>query len=96
MSKENKMFINKTKNGKNNISGVQIATYRKALHLSQRKLADKLQILGLDVDKNAIQHMESGQRFITDIELIYLSKALNVTVCALLDFDSEIPILENL
>ena len=81
------MFINKTKDGKNNISGVQIAKLRKELRLSQRQLADKLQILGLDVDKNAIQRMESGQRFVTDIELTYLSKALNVTVLTLLNED---------
>lgn len=87
MSKEKKMFINKTKDGKNNISGVQIAKLRKELRLSQRQLADKLQILGLDVDKNAIQRMESGQRFVTDIELTYLSKALNVTVLTLLNED---------
>jgi transcriptional regulator with XRE-family HTH domain len=80
MSKENKMFINKTKNGKNNISGVQIATYRKALHLSQRKLADKLQILGLDVDKNAIQRIECGKRFVTDIELKAFAEVFGIGV----------------
>ena len=39
--------------------------------------ADRLQLLGLDVDKNAVQRMESGQRFITDIELSYISKVLD-------------------
>ncbi len=71
------MFINKTQDNKNNICGVMIAKYRKEMKLSQRALADKLQVIGLDVDKNAIQRMESGQRFITDIELTYLSQALN-------------------
>ena len=70
------MFINKTQDGKNNICGRKIADFRKELKLSQKKLADKLQLIGLDVDKNAIQRMESGQRFITDIELIYLARAL--------------------
>ncbi len=37
--------------------------------MSQRALADKLQLLGIDVDKNAIQRIESGKRFVTDIEL---------------------------
>lgn len=36
---------------------------------SQRQLADKLQLVGVDIDKNAIQRIESGQRFITDIEI---------------------------
>ena len=83
------MFINKTKNGKNNISGERIAKFRKELKISQRELADRLQIIGLDVDKNAIQRMESGQRFVTDIELIYLSKVLCKNLDELLLMDIE-------
>ncbi len=70
------MFINKTKDGKNNLCGANIAAFRKSMKLSQKKLADKLQLEGLDIDKNAIQRMESGQRFITDIELVYLCRVL--------------------
>ncbi len=83
------MFINKTKSGKNNICGVKIAEYRKTMKISQKKLADKLQLIGLDVDKNAIQRMESGQRFITDIELIYIAKALDKSVLDLFS-DTEV------
>lgn len=82
-----KMFINKTKNGKNNISGEQITKFRKEMRLSQRALASKLQIAGLNIDKNAIQRMESGQRFITDIELVYLSEVLKQPISNLLDKD---------
>ena len=78
------MFLNKAADGKNNISGKQIAKFRKEAKLSQRQLADSLQILGLDVDKNAIQRIESGQRFVTDIELVFLSKALNKSIEQLL------------
>lgn len=70
------MFINKTLDGKNNILGKNIAKYRKEMGISQRELADRLQVIGLDVDKNAVQRMESGQRFITDIEVYYIRKAL--------------------
>ena len=77
------MFINKTQDGKNNVCGNKIAILRKEMKISQRILADKLQLIGLDVDKNAIQRMESGQRFITDIELIYLAEALNTTISEL-------------
>lgn len=77
MSKKEKyMFINKTSDGKNNVCGANIAKRRKEMKISQRELADRLQIVGLDVDKNAVQRMESGQRFITDIEILYLSKVL--------------------
>lgn len=79
------MFINKTESGRNNICGDNIAKYRKKLGLSQRAFAERLQILGLDIEKNAIQRMESGQRFITDIEMVYLAKALGKTLEELID-----------
>ena len=79
------MFRNKSNDGQNNICGMQVALYRKQMGKSQRQLADALQLLGLDVDKNAIQRIEAGKRFVTDIELIYLSKALDVSVDTLLN-----------
>ena len=82
------MFINKSKDGLNNICGKNIMVLRKNLKLSQRQLAEKMQLIGIDIDKNAIQRMESGQRFITDIELAYLAQALNVSIVKL--YGSEI------
>jgi len=81
------MFTNKANDGRNNICGSQIARYRKALGKSQRQLADALQLEGLDVDKNAIQRIEAGKRFVTDIELVYLCKVLNVSYEELLNTD---------
>lgn len=78
------MFINKSKDGLNNICGKKIAEFRKGLNISQRILADKLQLSGLDVDKNAIQRIECGKRFVTDIELVAISKIFNITVDELL------------
>ena len=40
------MFINKSVDGKNNICGSKIATLRKEMKISQRVLADKLQLIG--------------------------------------------------
>ena len=79
------MFTNKANDGRNNLCGLRVAKYRKEQNKSQRELADALQLLGLDVDKNAIQRIEAGKRFVTDIELIYLAKVLNVSYEALLD-----------
>lgn len=79
------MFTNKSLNGRNNICGMKIAKYRKEMKKSQRELADALQLLGLDVDKNAIQRIEAGKRFVTDIEIRYLAKVLNVNYENLLD-----------
>ena len=79
------MFINKNNDGTNNICGKMVAKSRKNLKMSQRQLADALQLLGLDIDKNAIQRIEAGKRFVTDIEIAYLCRALNITVNQLLD-----------
>lgn len=78
------MFINKGRNGENNICGKKVAEIRKGMGKSQRELADALQLLGLDVDKNAVQRIEAGKRFVTDIEIVYLSKALKTPVTELL------------
>ena len=80
------MFKNKNGNA-NNLSGVNISKIRKSQvpKLSQRALADKLQLRGLDIDKNAIQRIESGKRFVTDIELVAISEALDVSVQKLLE-----------
>ena len=81
------MFTNKANDGRNNICGLQIARYRKELGKSQRQLADALQLEGLDVDKNAVQRIEAGKRFVTDIELVYLCKVLHVSYNDLLNTD---------
>lgn len=78
------MFINKTSEGYNNISGENIARYRKELGISQKKFADKLQLIGLDIDKNAIQRIEARLRFVTDIELVYFAKILDKPIEELL------------
>ena len=83
------MFKNKAPNGKNNICGEAVCKLRKAQmpKMSQRMLADKLQLFGLDVDKNAIQKIESGERFVTDIELVELARIFGVTCDELLKND---------
>lgn len=72
------MFINKN-DGRNNICGVNIAKVRAEMKISQRELADKLQLFGLDMDKNAIQRIEAGKRFVTDIELVGFHKVLGMS-----------------
>lgn len=79
------MFINKAHSGRNNICGERIAALRTARKLSQRQLADMLQLQGLDIDKNAVQRIEAGKRFVTDIELVYFSEVLNVSYDVLLN-----------
>ena len=79
------MFKNKN-DGRNNLCGERVRELRIAYlpKLSQRALADKMQLNGIDVDKNAIQRIESGKRFVTDIELKVIAEIFEVTVDDLL------------
>ena len=82
------MFKNKSESGKNNVCGDKIRQYRKDnLKLSQKELADQLQIAGLDLDKNAIQRIESGQRFVTDIELCVFCRFFHIRADVLLGLE---------
>ncbi len=78
------MFKNKSKFGGNNICGQNVSYFRKELKISKRELADRLQIQGLDIDKNAIQRIEAGKRFVTDIELDALAVVFSKKVDELL------------
>lgn len=73
------MFKNKYE-GRNNLCGENIRKLRLAYptKLSQRALADKMQLIGIDVDKNAIQRIECGKRFVTDIELKAFAEIFSV------------------
>lgn len=75
------MFKNKNA-GRNNLCGEKVRELRLASSkkMSQRALADRLQLLGIDVDKNAIQRIESGKRFVTDIELKALATVFSVSL----------------
>ena len=79
------MFKNKNE-GRNNLCGEKVRELRLnyPTKLSQRALADKMQLAGIDVDKNAIQRIESGKRFVTDIELKSFALIFDVTVDELL------------
>jgi len=81
------MYKNRAVDGLNNICGKKIKKIRESMQekTSQKKLADMLQIEGLDMDKNAIQRIESGQRFVTDIELKVIARVLSTSYNELLD-----------
>ncbi len=86
------MYKNRNSDGTLNICGKNIMLLRKRLFpkVSQRALADMLQLEGIDLDKNAIQKIESGQRFVTDIELKTFAKIFHTSTDHLLsDCETE-------
>ena len=72
---------------RNNICGIKIAQFRQDAkpYMSQGKMAETLQLGGMDCDRHVIRRIENGQRFITDIELKIIAETLNVTVDSLLN-----------
>jgi len=80
------VYKNRGADGKCNLCGEKVAILRKQMQpkVSQRGLADLLQLAGVDVDKNAVQRIECGKRFVTDIELKALANVLHTTTDELL------------
>ena len=74
------MYKNRSSQGTNNICGSKQMVPK----VSQCEFADRLQLEGLDIDKNAVQRIEAGKRFVTDIELKAIAKLLNTTADELL------------
>lgn len=74
------MGTDKNPDGRKNWSGGCIAKHRKKKGISQNDLAIKLQSFGIDVDKNAIQLLEHGHRYVRDMELYMIAKILDVSL----------------
>lgn len=70
---------------KANITGSNIRKIRLKNNLTQEDLAIKLNLLGLNIDRTIISKIENGIREVTDIELIHIAKALNVSILSLFE-----------
>lgn len=66
--------------GKANVSGDRIHQARTAQRLSQDALAAKMQVAGIIIGREAISRIETGDRFVTDYELVIFSRVLGVTI----------------
>lgn len=66
--------------GKKNVSGDRIREARLKRRLTQEDLAAKLQIEGVIMERDSISRVEIGTRFVTDYELMVLSKVLGVSL----------------
>ena len=69
--------------GKKNISGDKIHQARTALRLSQSELAARMQVKGILIEREAISKIETGDRLVTDYELVGFSQVLGVPLDAL-------------
>lgn len=73
--------------GKRNLCGEKIREARKKKKLSQEELAVKLQNVELDLTQKMISRIEARERVVSDYELVYFAKALDITVYELLGLE---------
>lgn len=59
----------RTNTGCKNLIANNLICLRAKNGLSQRDLAQKLQLAGYDIDKNVITRIETQKRYVTDIEI---------------------------
>ena len=71
-------------NGSKNICGKRVKEARRRLKLSQENLAARLQVEGVNIERDSVSRIEIGTRFVADYELLALSKILGVTPAYLL------------
>lgn len=74
-----------------NIIGPVVRRLRKQAHLTQKELAEKLQLMGYEFSDLTILRIEQGSRFVSDYELLALSNYFRVSADYLLqnhDFNS--------
>ena len=74
-------------NGKKNISGKRVKEARTKLKLSQENLAARLQVEGINIERDSVSRIEIGTRFVADYELLALAKILGVSPEYLLGID---------
>lgn len=67
-----------------NVAGPQVRRLRVALNLSQAELAARCEVMGFDIGRASVSHIENGLRGISDLELALLARALRVPVGDLL------------
>lgn len=75
----------RTETGEKNLVGPRLKALRERDGLSQRDLAQQLQLIGVDMDKNVITRIETNKRYVTDLELRAIATIFQVSYQYLID-----------
>lgn len=73
-----KIYWNKENNSKN-IIGQRVKELRTERHMSQKALAEQLQLAGYEFSDLTILRIEQGSRFVPDYEVVALAKFFHVS-----------------
>lgn len=66
--------------GAKNISGERIYQARTSRHMTQQELAAKMQVEGVTIEREAISKIETGDRLVTDYELLAFARVFRVSL----------------
>ena len=72
-----------------NIIGSNIKKLRKSARLTQKELAEKLQLKGYEFSDLTILRIEQGKRFVPDYEVVILADFFGITTDELLSKKPE-------
>lgn len=75
-------------NGKKNICGDRVHEARCRHRMTQSDLAAKLQLAGINIERDSVSRIEIGTRFVADYELRELAAILKVSVAWLIGLES--------
>lgn len=62
-----------------NISGIKLRDLRMKLKMSQKQVAEKLQLEGIDITEKEISKIEHNNRLVQDFELFAFAKIFKVS-----------------
>lgn len=76
-------------NDSKNIIGKRVKEARLSANpiITQQDLCSRLAVLGVNMDRVSVSKIETGDRFVTDYEVLAISEALNVSLDWLLKGD---------
>jgi len=63
-----------------NVVGFRVRKAREELKITQAELAARLQVSGIKIDRPAISKLETGNRPVTDIEIVAIARILKVPI----------------
>ena len=65
--------------GSKNVIHAQLRRYRELRKLTQDQVAAKLQVMGVNIDQQALSRSEHNERMVTDYEFACLCQVLQVS-----------------
>jgi len=75
--------------GKKNICGERLRQARVIKRWRQEDLAARMQLEGVNIERDSISRIEIGARFVADFELLVFAKVLGVSVEWLLSAETQ-------